>query len=185
MGASDVFVAQSLFGTAGVTRWSYLFEPLANHDGRFGPPFPSGPGSLYGYLRAAGASLAGYLAGRGTDPLSLGSPRKAQHAPVIEGLQRHAAQVAFLAGVPAPRLARLVAEHADLCSHRLDAWVLGLANRRLAEQRRRTREGVYLGAFGWVEDVLPDPPREAAVGVPAGLSEGPPIFEAQVGRAND
>jgi hypothetical protein len=72
-----------------------------------------------------------------------------------------------LAGVPTARLERLFAEHLDLCSYRLDAWHTGMVNRRLSSMRypaasegqfENRVKGIYLGAFGWLEDVWPGPP---------------------------
>lgn len=61
-------------------------------------------------------------------------------------------------------LERVFVEHVDLCSYRLDAWQMGCFNRRLQQQRypknkngsfeQRTK-GIYLGAFGWVENLKP------------------------------
>jgi hypothetical protein len=93
--------------------------------------------------------------------------------------------LAVLAELPTARLERLFAEHLDLCSYRLDAWQLGLTNLRLEEQRRRPtssgksdgpaapsrRFGIYLGSYGWLEDLRPSPPAED---VP--LNEIPPDF---------
>jgi hypothetical protein len=88
-----------------------------------------------------------------------------------------------LQSLPTARLERLFAEHVDLCGYRLDAWLTGLAYQRLIAARvvnergsalnvgrrdgaplrydlnRRPLEysrGLYLGAFGWVEDLHPD-----------------------------
>ncbi|TAK32845.1 MAG: hypothetical protein EPO28_17505 [Saprospiraceae bacterium] len=86
-------------------------------------------------------------------------------APMLE--VRHALQK--LAGLPTARLERLFAEHVDLCSYRIDAWVTGLFQRRLERQRAQINpggvaagepgktytRGVYLGAYGWVEDLHP------------------------------
>ena len=61
--------------------------------------------------------------------------------------------------VPTARLERLLAEHVDLCSYRLDAWLEGLVHERLATLRaadgREQRSGLHVGAFGWLEDVRP------------------------------
>jgi hypothetical protein len=67
----------------------------------------------------------------------------------------------LLADVPTARLERVLAEHLDLATYRLDAWQLGLANERLAELRfgadgsAPAKRGVHLGAYGWLEDVHP------------------------------
>jgi hypothetical protein len=82
----------------------------------------------------------------------------------------HAA-LGMLAPLPTARLERLLAEHVDLCGHRLDAWVHGLVARRLGGLRQRTENEsvIHLGAFGWVENVRPSavarrvvPPEELA-----------------------
>jgi hypothetical protein len=64
------------------------------------------------------------------------------------------------------QLERAFAEHIDLCSYRLDAWQTGCFNRRLQQQRfppesegafEKRVQGLYLGAFGWIEDLRPAP----------------------------
>ena len=66
-----------------------------------------------------------------------------------------------LQDVPTARLERLFAEHIDTVSYRLDAWELGLLNyqlalmrpQRLADAEDDIRRGLYIGAYGWVEDL--------------------------------
>jgi hypothetical protein len=66
-------------------------------------------------------------------------------------------------------LERAFAEHVDLCSYRWDAWMLSLVNERLHRMRRPAgdagpqRQGLYLGAFGWVENLKPEQSRRTAV----------------------
>lgn len=73
-----------------------------------------------------------------------------------------------LALTPSARLERLMAEHLDCCSYRLDAWLTGLVSFQLASMRyaRRQdgegvedgtphRKGIYVGAYGWLENVRP------------------------------
>ncbi|MDQ3691225.1 MAG: hypothetical protein M3406_14565 [Chloroflexota bacterium] len=69
----------------------------------------------------------------------------------------------LLKDAPTARLERAFVEHLDLCTYRLDAWMLGLVDAQLHEMRDlRTasetgpREGIYLGAFGWLEHVKAD-----------------------------
>ena len=45
----------------------------------------------------------------------------------------------------------------DISSHRLDAWITSLAHKRLEEMRRRYNEGIYLGAYGCLENLSPNP----------------------------
>ncbi len=80
------------------------------------------------------------------------------------------------------RLARAFSEHVDLCSYRLDAWKLGLVNQRLESLRQEyydeSSQGIYLGAFGWVEDLRPKAPLQDYTGsVPEEFStpEEPPL----------
>ncbi|MGW1992768.1 hypothetical protein [Embleya sp. NPDC001921] len=69
--------------------------------------------------------------------------------------------VELLADLPTARLERVLAEHLDCATYRLDAWLLGLANERLAELRfgidggDTPRRGVHLGCYGRLEQVRP------------------------------
>ena len=49
----------------------------------------------------------------------------------------------------------LVAETLDIASHRLDAWITGLVERRRRAQRAAQPQGISIGAYGWVEDIEP------------------------------
>lgn len=63
-----------------------------------------------------------------------------------------------LADTPTARLERCFVEHLDCCSYRLDAWQTGLFAQRLEAQRgsgEGRQTGIYLGAFGWVENLRP------------------------------
>jgi hypothetical protein len=81
-----------------------------------------------------------------------------------------------LAGLPADRLELLLAEMLDLASHRLDAWLTAFATRRLHEMRAAEdgAQGVMVGAYGWVEDLVATPPQ------PAGQedADGTPLLAA-------
>jgi hypothetical protein len=65
---------------------------------------------------------------------------------------------------PTARLERVFADHIDCCSYRLDAWLLGLVNFQLTAMRNLhdglpvpPRQGIYLGAYAWLEEVKPEP----------------------------
>jgi len=75
--------------------------------------------------------------------------------PEAAGLADLHAALGLLAPLPTARLERLFAEHVDLCSYRLDAWVHGLFARRLWQLRQHQPSSLHLGAFGVVEDVRP------------------------------
>jgi hypothetical protein len=74
-------------------------------------------------------------------------------------LQSQRDALSRLASLPTAVLERLFAEHLDLASYRLDAWQTGLMARRLDLMRRhRQRDrGIYIGAYGFVEDLQPKP----------------------------
>lgn len=70
-----------------------------------------------------------------------------------------------LKDAPSARLERVFAEHLDTCSYRLDAWMSGLVNAQLSLMRGIRDEGdddvsptqgLYIGAYGWLEDVRPE-----------------------------
>jgi hypothetical protein len=54
-------------------------------------------------------------------------------------------------------LDRALREAIDLCSHRLDAWYTSLASLRLDTLRKQSgnQATLYIGAYGWVENVRP------------------------------
>jgi len=84
----------------------------------------------------------------------------------------------FLKNVPTSRLERLFAEHIDCCTYRLDAWKTALTAARLEEMRaaglQGRQTGVYLGAFGWLENLRP---RQEALSPPQLDRELAPVFQ--------
>jgi hypothetical protein len=77
-------------------------------------------------------------------------------------LREQLAALERLKSEPTARLERAFADHMDCCSYRLDAWLLGIVNYQLALMRNirnRTdapaRQGVYLGAYAWLEELKP------------------------------
>jgi hypothetical protein len=85
--------------------------------------------------------------------------------PAASQLTEQIAALERLKRQPTARLERAFADHVDCCSYRLDAWTLGLLNYQLAAMRGAregdrdaARQGIFLGAYGWVEDVRPKEP---------------------------
>lgn len=72
-------------------------------------------------------------------------------ADLLNGLDR-------LTKVSTARLERAFAEHIDCACYRLDAWKQGLLQWQLERMRAGTQDtaGLFLGAFGWLEDVRPE-----------------------------
>ncbi|MFA5327636.1 MAG: hypothetical protein WC384_07585 [Prolixibacteraceae bacterium] len=72
--------------------------------------------------------------------------------------------LALLANLPTARLERCFMEHLDTLNYRLDAWQTGLFNLRLKQQRQLQNEsrqkGIYIGSFGWVENLHPSGKRK-------------------------
>jgi len=74
----------------------------------------------------------------------------------LSGLER-------LKDEPTARLERVFADHIDCCSYRLDPWLLGIVNLQLCLMRNLrdgaaapARQGIYLGAYAWLEDLEPE-----------------------------
>lgn len=60
------------------------------------------------------------------------------------------------------KLERTLVEHLDTCAYRYDAWMQGLVNYQLQYMRKITRnasptprQGLFLGVYGWLEEVRP------------------------------
>jgi uncharacterized coiled-coil DUF342 family protein len=104
-------------------------------------------------------------------------------------LNRMKQSLDLLAGAPTASLERCFTEHIDACTYRLDAWQTALFDQRLKKQRgldlptgepTERRKGIYLAAYGWVEDVRPSSKRQLAQDeVPAPLQppNGKPVYE--------
>jgi hypothetical protein len=82
--------------------------------------------------------------------------------PATRFLDEQLAALERLVQTPTARLERLLAEHLDLCTYRQDAWRWGMVHYALASLRYGSarsenviepRRGVYVGAFGWLEQV--------------------------------
>ncbi len=118
------------------------------------------------------------VTGDNTTPLSeyVLRPIVLQNAPETEDLREIVAALTQLGQTPTARLERLFAEHVDCCSYRLDAWKSGIVASRLAEMRspdeeKGPRRGIYLGAFGWLENVRPKTSRSTPVQLEGDLAE--------------
>ncbi len=74
-----------------------------------------------------------------------------------------------IANLDVPVLERLLAGHIDLCSYRLDAWLTGLADYRLRELRSSKPTGIFIGAYGFVENLKEAHAKEQVQFFPEGL----------------
>jgi hypothetical protein len=94
-----------------------------------------------------------------------------------EALAEVLACLETLEGASTASLERAFAAHIDCCTYRYDAWLLGLVNVQLQRMRERAQErdgrgkGLYLGAYGWVEDLRPSTSRLENVRLPPDLAD--------------
>lgn len=113
------------------------------------------------------------LAGLGaTIPVDLSNQKMAEHLAASRPaeLTEHRDAVTAFAQLPADRMTTLTREHLDLGSYRLDAWLTGLAHRRLAAMRSRRPAGAQVGAYGLVQDLRPKSAGLPATDVPPALA---------------
>ncbi len=154
------------------TKWDYLFRRLSDlenmmSDGiRVFEHFPlAGEGvwehnKLWKHIKSHNWSMGDYLYQLREDDLNVVKVTQLKN------------QFLELNELPVSVLERLFAEHLDLCTYRFDAWQLGLANKRLDKMRKGTApKGIYLGAFGLLEDLKPGGERKPAVDLPDRLKE--------------
>lgn len=101
-------------------------------------------------------------------------------------LKEMRAALKALTGASTAQLERCFTEHIDACSYRLDAWQTGMFHLRLQQQRsvlvdgqQPKQLGLYLAAYGWVEDLKPATRKVATEGVPDKLqpANGAPLYE--------
>jgi len=103
----------------------------------------------------------------------------------LEGMRE---ALTALADLPTAKLERCFTEHLDVCTYRLDAWQSALFRSRLLEQRRIApdakredrKKGVYLGAFGWLENIRPKSRTAVpadSVPAPVRPSGNQPVYE--------
>jgi hypothetical protein len=122
-----------------------------------------------------------------------------RHVRQLEGsvLPEHLEALDLLATLPTARLERLLAEHVDTASHRLDAWRTGLLGWALDQVRSQPAKGtmvattthagavggatgaagtgagtggLHLGAYGWVEELVPEGKALTEVTLPPDLA---------------
>jgi hypothetical protein len=96
-------------------------------------------------------------------------------APEAADVSAQIAALQILVNASTAQLERAFAEHIDTCSHRYDAWLLGLVNQHIqtqlaAAQEQQQPSGLYLGAYAWVEDLHPSKDQRAPAQLPSDLA---------------
>jgi hypothetical protein len=94
--------------------------------------------------------------------------------PAVTALGDFRSSLAHLQNLDSERLQYLMQGTLDLSTHRLDAWITSFATKRLADFSANLGRGVYVGAYGWVENLRPAPAALAVTPLPAG--EPGPLF---------
>jgi hypothetical protein len=144
------------------TKWHFLLKDIDEVNGTRYLNFDGKP--FYEYLRShpvnGRKSVAKYLYPTTNNALFNNYANHAAHQAAINKVNQVRSALAALGKIPTAELDILLAEHLDLSTYRLDAWLLGLANRRLARQRSERPQGLLVGAFGWVENLRADGSRK-------------------------
>jgi len=94
--------------------------------------------------------------------------------PHVAALGAFRESLAHLQGLDSEALQYLMQGTIDLASYRLDAWITSFATKRLASMRAAQPQGVYVGGYGWVENLKPEVAVRTEVTPPPG--ETAPIF---------
>jgi hypothetical protein len=99
-------------------------------------------------------------------------------APAVTALGDTRRALAHLQTLDDTALRLLTSVTLDAAADRLDAWITSYATRRLAELRSGAPAGVYVGGYGWVENLSPQTPAPQPV-PPVPGEDGPLITPPQ------
>lgn len=77
-------------------------------------------------------------------------------APQVAALGEMRKALEHLRELDAQTLQYLMQGTIDLAAHRLDAWITSFATKRLLSMRATQAQGLYVGGYGWVENLRPD-----------------------------
>lgn len=95
-------------------------------------------------------------------------------APQVAALGSFRQSLEHLQSLDSESLQFLMQGTIDLASYRLDAWITSVATKRLASMRAAQPQGVYVGGYGWVENLRPETTPRTEVTPPPG--EAAPLF---------
>jgi len=154
-----------------VTKWTFLFSKINRLNNVLGFEMETS-NPYYIYMNSLSSGSNGYL-NRYVSPENTSVfnnyAHHSDHQQFIDELAITRNAIVKLKNVPSLRLQQLLIEHFDLCTYRLDAWRSGMVNKRLTKQRLSNPSGIYLGAYGWVEDLRKGGARVPAENIPDGL----------------
>jgi hypothetical protein len=111
-------------------------------------------------------------------------PSVLQNDAETKNLKRIIDALNALIHTPTAKLDRLFAEHLDTCNYRLDAWKTALIHLKLSQQRKLNTDGewskgIYLGAYGYVEKLVPENKQLSKVELDAELNK---LFNSKNGH---
>lgn len=162
------------------TKWHFLFRNLEDLVSVQLLSQAAQANNFYKYITGqtgpAMHSMATYL----DQVRTVGPQAYPGQMPFFDKLKKTRSAVECLQRVPTAGLDILLAEHIDLCTYRLDAWYTGLVNKRLMDKRKQNPGGLYLGAWGYVENLRRDTNKTAYSGAqpltPFKLPAGKPVY---------
>jgi hypothetical protein len=96
------------------------------------------------------------------------------NSPQVAALGAFRSSLEHLQGLDSEALQFLMQGTIDLASYRLDAWITSIATKRLAMMRTSQPQGIYVGGYGWVENLKPETAARTEVTPPVG--EAAPLF---------
>src|SRR5262249_41883605 len=96
-------------------------------------------------------------------------------APQVAALGAFRKSLEHLQGLDSEALQFLMQGTIDLASYRLDAWITSFATKRLASMRASQPQGVYIGGYGWVENLKPEATARTEV-TPPPVGEAGPLY---------
>ncbi|HKU15276.1 MAG TPA: hypothetical protein VJQ52_12850 [Steroidobacteraceae bacterium] len=95
-------------------------------------------------------------------------------SPQVAALGAFRDSLAHLQNLDSEALQYLMQGTLDLASYRLDAWITSLATKRLGAMRAVQAQGIYVGGYGWVENLEPEVTARVEITPPPG--ESAPLF---------
>jgi hypothetical protein len=102
----------------------------------------------------------------------------ASPTPAVERLLDATNALELLATLPLEQLERMLCATVDSSSHRIDPWLVGIAERRLGALRASGATRFRLGAYGWVDSPAPGTPGPTAGGLLVAPSSGQALVAA-------
>ena len=140
-----------------LTKWHFLFKNLSDLVNDLALPQTTTANPFYNFINSNTHSVANYL-----DRVKNSSPVlfNNNHKKFFDKLTNIRDAITALKRVSTESLDILMAEHIDLCTYRLDAWLLAFVVKRLQEQRAKHANGLFLGAYGYVENLRRDKGKE-------------------------